>query len=137
MQLIHPGPEEAALCLRAVRTAANRNGVIPPAARALMTAAKQAILHIDADLDELAPITPAELAAGLHTPGLAEQVTQAMIVCVLADGEPDPPLPSGPPASSTARAQPYPQVERLPPNAARWHWRRLQPPGAQCQKSEM
>jgi hypothetical protein len=55
-----------------------------------MTAAASSVLNIEADLDELAPITPVELAAGLRTPGLADQVTQAMVVAVLADGEPDP-----------------------------------------------
>lgn len=90
MQLIHPGPEEALLCLLAVRSVALRQGVIPPAARALMEAAKRSVLNIDADIEALAPIAPAELAAGLHTPGLADQVIQAMIVVVLADGEPDP-----------------------------------------------
>lgn len=89
MQLIHPNPEEAALCLRAVRAVASRNGEIPPAARALMTAARQSILHIDADLDALPAITPADLAAGLRTPGLADQAVQAMLVAVLADGRPD------------------------------------------------
>jgi len=53
-------------------------------------AAKQAILNLDVDIDGLGPIAPAELAAGLRTAGLAEQVLQAMIVGVLADGEPDP-----------------------------------------------
>lgn len=90
MQLIHPGPDEALLCLRAVHAAAARNGVVQPAARALMEAAKQRVLNIDADIDTLASITPAQLAAGLHTPGLSDQVVQAMIVAVLADGEPDP-----------------------------------------------
>lgn len=90
MQLIHPGPEEAALCLRAVRTAVSRNGVAPAAARALMEAAKQAVLNIDHDIETLAPIVPVELAAGLHTPGLGDQVIQGMVVGVLADGEPDP-----------------------------------------------
>jgi len=89
MQLIHPGPDEAALCLRAVRSVVVRDGVIPPAARSLMEAAKQLVLSIDVDIT-LALITPTELAAGLHTPGLADQVVQAMIVGVLSDGDPDP-----------------------------------------------
>jgi hypothetical protein len=55
-----------------------------------MTAAQQSILSTDADLDTLAPIAPVELAAGIATPGLAEQVVQAMLIAVLADGEPDP-----------------------------------------------
>lgn len=90
MHLIHPGPDEAALCLRAVRQVVAHNDTLPPAARALMEAARRSVLSIDADIDRLAPITPAGLAAGLHTPGLADQVVQAMIVGVLADGEPDP-----------------------------------------------
>jgi hypothetical protein len=90
MQLIHPGADEATLCLRAVRTVVARDGAVPPAARALMEAAKKVVLNIDADIDNVASITPTELAAGLHTPGLSDQVVQAMIVGVLADGEPDP-----------------------------------------------
>src|SRR5436190_24172268 len=90
MQLIHPGPEEASLCLRAVRETAARDGVLHPAARALIEAAKRSVLNLDANLETLAPIAPTELAAGLRTPGLADQVIQAMIVAVLADGEPDP-----------------------------------------------
>lgn len=90
MQLIHPGPDEALFCLRAVRTTVARDGIVPPAARALMTAAQQAILNTDVDLDALAPIAPAELAAGVKTPGLGDQVVQAMLIGVLADGEPDP-----------------------------------------------
>lgn len=90
MQLIHPGPEEGLLCLRAVRETAARDGVVPLAARALIEAAKRSVLNLAVDVDTLAPIAPAELAAGLHTPGLADQVVQAMLVAVLADGEPDP-----------------------------------------------
>jgi len=90
MNLIHPGPEEGMLCLRAVRTAVERANGIPPAARAMMTAAQQVLLNLDADLDTLPTITPAQLAAGLKTPGLAEQVVQAMLLGVLADGEPVP-----------------------------------------------
>lgn len=90
MNLIHPGPEEGVLCLRAVRTAVAREDGIPPAARAMMNAAKEVLLNLDADLDELPTITPAALAAGLKTPGLAEQVVQAMLLGILADGDPAP-----------------------------------------------
>lgn len=58
MRLIHPGPDEALLWLRAVRTTVAREGGVPPAARALMTAAQQAILNTDVDLDALVPIAP-------------------------------------------------------------------------------
>lgn len=90
MHLIHPGPIEALLCHRAVRAAVLRNGIVPPAARALMLAAQQAVLHIDTDIDSLPEISPAELAAGIETPGLADQLVQAMLVGILADGEPEP-----------------------------------------------
>jgi hypothetical protein len=89
-QLIHPGPEEAMLCLRAMRSVIARADGVPPASRAIMEAAKHAVLNIEADIDTLPAITPAELAAGLHTPGLAEQFVQAMLINVLADGMPDP-----------------------------------------------
>jgi hypothetical protein len=89
-QLIHPGPEEAMLCLRAMRSVVARADGVPPASRAIMEAAKHAVLNIDADIDALPPITPAELAAGVHTPGLADQFVQAMLINVLADGMPDP-----------------------------------------------
>lgn len=89
-QLIHPGPEEAMLCLRAMRSVVARADGVPPASRALMEAAKGAILNIDADIDALPPIIPAELGAGVHTPGLADQFVQAMLINVLADGMPDP-----------------------------------------------
>ena len=85
-----PDPTKAMLCLRAVRSVTVRNGVVAPATRALMTTAMQSVLMIDADLDALLLITPAELAAGMHTPGLSEQVVQAMLVGVLADGELNP-----------------------------------------------
>src|SRR4051812_28841209 len=72
MHLIHPGPDEAMLCLRAVHSVVARAEGIPSAVRAMMTAAQRLVLHTDADLDALAPITPAELAAGISTPGLGE-----------------------------------------------------------------
>jgi hypothetical protein len=57
-----------------------------------MNAAKSAVLGLydSIEIDALAPITPAELAAGVKTPGLADQFVQAMLINVLADGEPDP-----------------------------------------------
>jgi hypothetical protein len=88
--LIHPGPEEAMLCLRAMRSVVTRADGVPPASRAIMEAAKHAVLKIDADIDSLPPVTPTELAAGVRTPGLAEQFVQAMLINVLADGLPDP-----------------------------------------------
>jgi hypothetical protein len=90
MQLIHPAGQEAIACLRAMRTATAGDGPIPPAVRAMMMAAQRILMSLDVDPDTLPTISPAELARTVTTPGLAEQVVHAMIVGVLADGEPDP-----------------------------------------------
>jgi hypothetical protein len=90
MLLIHPEPDEGLLCLRAVRTAVSRANGIPAAARAMMVAAQQVLLNLEVDLDTLPTITPTELADGMHTPGLADQVIQAMLLGILADGMPQP-----------------------------------------------
>jgi hypothetical protein len=91
MQLIHPRGEEALACLRAMRTVTGGDGAVPAAPRAMMTAAARLLMAIDSglDIDGLQPIAPAALAAAVTTPGLGEQLVQAMIVAVLADGEPD------------------------------------------------
>lgn len=86
MRLIHPTPEQGMAGLRAMRMVASADGVIQPAARALMQAAERTLLNLDAPLDELAPITPQELAAHFPTGPLAEQFCQGMIVVSLADG---------------------------------------------------
>lgn len=92
MQLIHPQGDEALACLRAMRTATAADGAVPPAARAMMVAASQMLMGMEdgIDADGLRPIAPAELAAAIATEGLAEQLVQAMIVGVIADGEPEP-----------------------------------------------
>ncbi len=64
MRLMHPDPAAALLGLRAMKTIASAPGPIGPAQRGLMEAAKKVILRIDADIDALPPVTPAELAAG-------------------------------------------------------------------------
>ena len=53
-----------------------------------MDAARRVILRIDADIDTLAPITPAELAAGFPSPELRRQFVNGMLVVALADGVP-------------------------------------------------
>jgi hypothetical protein len=55
-----------------------------------MEAAKKMILHIDADIDALAPVTPAELAAGFPDPALRQQFANGMLVVAVADGVPAP-----------------------------------------------
>ncbi|RJF87644.1 hypothetical protein D3874_11945 [Oleomonas cavernae] len=89
MQLIHPGPEEALLGLRAMRMVAQADGEIGPAAGAMIAAAQDFLLDLHVPLDELEPIAPAELAAGLSAP-VAQQLVQGMIVVSLADGPASP-----------------------------------------------
>jgi hypothetical protein len=64
MRLIQPDPAAALLGLRAMKTIAFESGTIPPARRAMMEAAQKMILHTNADIDALPPITPAEFAKG-------------------------------------------------------------------------
>ena len=90
MQLMHPEPAAALLGLRAMKTIASAAGPIGPAQRGLMEAAKKMILHIDADIDALPPITPAELAAGFPDPALRQQFVNGMLVVAVADGVPAP-----------------------------------------------
>jgi hypothetical protein len=90
MQLMHPEPAAALLGLRAMKTIASAAGPIGPAQRGLMEAAKKMILHIDADIDALPPITPAELAAGFPDHALRQQFVNGMLVVAVADGVPAP-----------------------------------------------
>ena len=88
MRLQKPDPATALLGLRAMKTMASAAGQIGPSQRALMEAAKRVILHIDADIDSLPPLTPAELVAGFPTSDLRRQFVNGMLVVALADGVP-------------------------------------------------
>ena len=88
MRLHQPEPATALLGLRAMKTIARTDGEIGPSQRALMEAAKKVVLHVDADIDALPPVTPAELAAGFSSPELRQQFTNGMLVMALADGVP-------------------------------------------------
>src|SRR6185436_15229362 len=88
MKLLHPDPAAALLGLRAMKTIAAAPGAIDPSQRAVMEAAKRIILRIDADIDTLPPVTPAELAAGFPQPELREQFINGALVVALADGLP-------------------------------------------------
>ncbi|MEA2816677.1 MAG: hypothetical protein QOI93_4378, partial [Rhodospirillaceae bacterium] len=90
MQLMHPEPAAALLGLRAMKTIASAAGPIGPAQRGLMEAAKKVILRVDADIDTLPPVTPAELAAGFPGAALREQFANGMLVMAVADGVPAP-----------------------------------------------
>jgi hypothetical protein len=91
MQLLQPDPAAALLGLRAMKTISTAAGPIRPGQRALMQAAQKMILRIEADIDALAAIAPAELAAGFPADGdLRRQFTNGMLVMALADGPPQP-----------------------------------------------
>jgi hypothetical protein len=90
MQLMQPDPAAAVLGLRAMKTIASAAGPIGPAQRGLMEAAKKVILRVDADIDTLPPVTPAELAAGFPGAALREQFANGMLVMAVADGVPAP-----------------------------------------------
>ena len=88
MQLMQPDPAAAVLGLRAMKTIASAAGPIGPAQRALMEAAQEVILHVDADIDTLPPVMPAELAAGFPGAELRQQFANGMLVMAVADGVP-------------------------------------------------
>jgi len=90
MQLMQPDPAAAVLGLRAMKTIASAAGPIGPAQRGLMEAAKKIILRVDADIDTLPPVTPAELAAGFPGSELRQQFANGMLVMAVADGVPAP-----------------------------------------------
>src|SRR5258708_9018505 len=104
MSLLRPGPAAALLGLLAMKTMAGAAGAIGPSQRALMEAARRIVLPIDANIDALQPINPAELAAGFPLPGLRRQFGNGMLVVALAAGlppraplSPPPPPPHPPP----------------------------------------
>jgi hypothetical protein len=88
MRLLQPDPSASLLGLRAMRTVAAASGTIGPSQRALMEAARKVILRIDADIDSLSSVTPAELAAGFPSPELRQQFVNGMLVVALSDGVP-------------------------------------------------
>ena len=90
MRLLHPDPAAGLLGLRAMKTIVSAAGPIGPSQRAMMEAAKKVILHLDADIDALQPVTPAELAAGFPMPELRQQFINGALVISLADGVPAP-----------------------------------------------
>lgn len=91
MDFLKPDRAAALLGLRTLKTIASTPAPIGPAQRATMQAAQKMILHIEADIDALPAITPAELAAGFPaSEPLRRQLTNGMMVMALADGPPQP-----------------------------------------------
>ena len=90
MHLMHPDPAAGLLGLRAMKTIVSAAGPMGASQRAVMEAAKKVILRLDADIDALQPVTPAELAAGFPVPELRQQFINGALVISLADGVPAP-----------------------------------------------
>jgi hypothetical protein len=88
--LLRPPPEVALLGLRAMKMVACADGPFRPGARRLLTAAQRIVLGTEVDLDGLAAIAPAELAAGMPAP-LRTQFASAMVLMTLTDGRPTAP----------------------------------------------
>lgn len=86
--MLQPDPAAALLGLRAMKSVASAAGAPGPSQRALMEAARRVILKIDAHIDALPPVEPAELAAGFTGPELRQQLVNGMLVVALADGPP-------------------------------------------------
>lgn len=88
MDLVTPPPQVVPFGLRAMHTIGTVDGGLKPAARAVIAAAQKLILKSDLDIDSLAPITPAELAAHIPDRAIARQLVTGMTVVSLADGMP-------------------------------------------------
>jgi uncharacterized tellurite resistance protein B-like protein len=90
MEFRIPAPRELEAGLRALKTVAEVDGPLRDDERALLVAANQAFGG-EASIDALAPITPEELAAIVQDRQIRWQLTGALVVTTLADGEIDRP----------------------------------------------
>jgi len=89
MDLLTPTPEQALFGLRAMKTLALVDGPLDAAELHLLESI-QRVLGTSHPLDQLAPITPAELASALPDPRIRRQLVQGLIVMSLIDREPRP-----------------------------------------------
>jgi hypothetical protein len=86
MRLSLPTSEQAPFILRAFETVAQA-GSSPDDRRQAMIAAAGALLGVQADLDALPTITPAELAEAIDDERIRSQIIQGMVVLSLVDEE--------------------------------------------------
>jgi tellurite resistance protein TerB len=89
MELKRPNPEQAYWGLRAMKTVALADGALDASERHMMESI-QRILGTDHTLEQLTPITPADLAHGIPDQQIRHQLVQGMIVMSLIDGEAKP-----------------------------------------------
>ena len=86
MELKIPSPEQAYWGLRAMKTVALADRMLDDSERHMMEAV-QRILGTTYSPEELAPITPDELARAFPDPQLRQQLVQGLIVMSLIDGK--------------------------------------------------
>lgn len=88
MELKMPNHEQAYWGLRAMKTIALADGELNESERHML-ASVQRVIGTTYEIDELAPITPLELAQALTDSQLRKQLVQGLIVVSLIDGKPD------------------------------------------------
>ncbi len=86
MELKMPNPEQAYWGLRAMKTVALADGALDHSERRMMESI-QRIFGTTHELEQLAPITPEELARAFPDPQLRQQLVQGLIVMSLIDGK--------------------------------------------------
>jgi tellurite resistance protein len=86
MELKLPSAEQAHWGLRAMKTVALADGTLEESERHLLSSI-QTILGTNYSVDELSPVTPAELANGLPDRQIRHQLVQGLIVASLIDGK--------------------------------------------------
>jgi hypothetical protein len=86
MDFVMPNPVQLGFGLRALKTLALVDGAIDPAEAGVIEAAQRMFGGHD-PLEALAPLEPAELAAGIPEPGVRFQVFGALVLMAMADGE--------------------------------------------------
>ena len=86
MELKMPTAEQARWGLRAMKTVALADGALNDAERQMLTSV-QTILGTNYAVEDLAPITPEELASGLPDRQIRYQLVQGLIVVSLIDGK--------------------------------------------------
>jgi tellurite resistance protein len=86
MELKMPTPEQAYWGLRAMKSVALADGTLDDAERHMLSSV-QRILGTNHAVEDLAPVTPAELATALSDRQIRHQLVQGLIVVSLIDGK--------------------------------------------------
>ena len=87
MELPRPTPTEAEAGLRAIKTVLTLEAPLNPIEQKLIAAAQRHVLRSDVDVDGLAPITAAELAAIVVRPEVRAQLVMGMVVATFVSGD--------------------------------------------------